>query len=306
MTMPIRVHAICLALNEEVFIDDQLKTLYPFCSGISVLTQYDRDWYGNRIAPDGTITRVLSHPDPDGKISLVVRRWRDETAARNHELIALSSRADRGVVPHGGAVDEIRRFHEPPDYFLIVDADEFYDVDTLGQVIEYVAATRPRAMRMHMHNYTRTWNRRIPKNEAPTCSFAFVRPGVLFQKWRIISLTEFALSGFVVNNQRWQWTRKQRILHALGLPRLISSAYHFSVCPAEIGVVHHAQWVGDSNRIRAKLNKSGNQLHNCAQFIEILENSPTIFIPNEDLPRNVREGRWPEHFFDHSPPAQYE
>ena len=41
--MSLRIHAIVLALNEEVFIANQLNTLYPFCCGISVITQYDRD-----------------------------------------------------------------------------------------------------------------------------------------------------------------------------------------------------------------------------------------------------------------------
>src|SRR3984893_10884795 len=96
-----RIHAIVLALNEEVFIENQLRTLYPFCSGISVLTQYDRDWYGRRVVPDRTLELVANFPDPEGKIHLVLRRWRDQPAALNCEIGALSSRAAKGVPSHG-------------------------------------------------------------------------------------------------------------------------------------------------------------------------------------------------------------
>ena len=37
--MTLRLHAIIMALNEEIFIENQLRTLYSFCSGISILTQ---------------------------------------------------------------------------------------------------------------------------------------------------------------------------------------------------------------------------------------------------------------------------
>ena len=46
-----------------MLIENQLRTLYPFCSGISVLTQYDRDWYGNTIEPDRTADLVLKFPE---------------------------------------------------------------------------------------------------------------------------------------------------------------------------------------------------------------------------------------------------
>src|SRR6266513_4050250 len=105
--MPLRIHAIVLALNEEVFIENQLRTLYPFCSGISVLTQYDRDWYGNAVKPDRSAELVLNFPDPEGKIHLVVRRFPDEAAARNAEMLALSASPDRRVMSHGSPMSRI-------------------------------------------------------------------------------------------------------------------------------------------------------------------------------------------------------
>ena len=78
LTNPLRVHAIIIALNEEQFIEQTLVPLYEQCSGISVITQYDRNYYGERVVPDATVQKVLSFPDPAGKISLVVRRYTDE------------------------------------------------------------------------------------------------------------------------------------------------------------------------------------------------------------------------------------
>src|SRR5258708_15091841 len=100
LDMNLRVHAIILALNEEVFIQNHLRTLYPFCSGISVLTQYDRDWYGKPVKPDRTVELVSNFPDPEGKIHLVVRRFPDEAAARNCEMLVLSSNTHRQIMYH--------------------------------------------------------------------------------------------------------------------------------------------------------------------------------------------------------------
>src|SRR5436309_1320731 len=157
-----RIHAIVLALNEEVFIENQLRTLYPFCSGISVLTQYDRDWYGNAVTPDRTAELVLKFPDAEGKIHLVVRRFPDEAAARNAEILALTSRPERSVMSHGPSENRMREFHRWPDYFWIVDADEFYDPESIPRIFEYLRQRRPRGMRVNGFNYVKSWNRRVP------------------------------------------------------------------------------------------------------------------------------------------------
>src|SRR5215470_17140628 len=102
--MSLRIHAIILALNEEVFIINQLNTLYPFCTGISVLTQYDRDWYGERVSPDRTAELVMNHPDPEGKIHFIIRRSPDEAAARNAEMLARAIRPDRKIISHGSSI----------------------------------------------------------------------------------------------------------------------------------------------------------------------------------------------------------
>ena len=95
----LRIHAIIIALNEEDFIKETIKPIYELCSGISVVTQYDRDYYGKKVKPDNTVNHVLDIDDPDGKIHLVVRRYNDETASRNHEMKAIMFNAAKGIQP---------------------------------------------------------------------------------------------------------------------------------------------------------------------------------------------------------------
>ncbi len=85
----IRIHVICIALNEEDFITQFVRTMYPFCSGISIVTQYDRDYYGEMVVPDNTVRWALDFPDPEAKINVVARRYNDETASRNHEMMSI-------------------------------------------------------------------------------------------------------------------------------------------------------------------------------------------------------------------------
>lgn len=296
--MALRIHALCLALNEEVFISQQMEFLYPFCSGISVLTQYDRDWYDRRVPPDATVSKVLAHPDPEGKIHLVVRRWRDETAARNQEMLSLLGRPHAGVTPHAVSREALRRQHAPPDYFMIVDADDFFDVDEIEGVLDYLERTRPRALRMYCRNYIHTWNTYIVPEEAPTGNFVFARPGLLFERWRIPRLREFAWNGFRYNVPRRWWKRRQRVMAALGICDLVERSYGFAICPPEVGVLHHAQWIGHRSRIDEKLTKSSVQVNNDPRFVEILEAKPTVHVATEDLPRNIREWEWPPEFFE--------
>ncbi len=219
--MSMRIHAICLALNEGPLIGTQLRTLYPFCSGISILTQYDRDWYGRRVRPDGTLDIVANFPDPEGKIHLVLRRFPDEAAARNHEMLAIAAHPAARVQSHGRDLADIRAFHSPPDYFLIVDADEIYDEATFPRIIDYLSLRRPRGMRVVGQNYIGTWNRRVPMREIPFVHFGFLRPGVLFCNRRWVS---------------WNESRLQKALRILRVPDFSGRVFGFVTCPPEVGV----------------------------------------------------------------------
>jgi hypothetical protein len=229
-----RIHAIVLALNEEQFIEHQLRTLYPFCAGISIVTQYDRDWYGDAVEPDSTVPRVLGFPDPEGKLHLVVRRLPDEAAARNSEMLSLISRPHRQVMSHGSSPERIRQFHQPPDYFWIVDADELYDPETLPAILEYLQKHRPRGMRVHGYNYVKTWNRRVPSEVVQFCHFGFIKPGILFKMRRTVS---------------WNESRLAKLLQILRLPDFSARIWGFIECPWSVGFFHHGCWLGTKQRL---------------------------------------------------------
>lgn len=284
--MDLRIHAIVLALNEEPFIENQLRTLYPFCSGISVLTQYDRDWYGKLVVPDRTLELAANFPDPEGKIHLVLRRWRDQAAALNCEIAALSSEPDRGIMSHGTARDDIRRFHATPDYFWIVDSDEVYDPATVPAMLEYLSQRRPRGMRVHGYNYLKTWNRRVPMEAVRFCQFGFVRPKMQFSSIRTVSFNE---------------SRFQKLLKLLCLPDVSARMWGFIECPKDVAVFHHGSWLGDKVRLRAKAAKSAHTWINKDDYADSLKEYRTEFIATAALPSSIRSAPWPVGYLEDNP-----
>lgn len=279
--MSLRIHAIVLALNEEVFIANQLNTLYPFCCGISVITQYDRDWYGKPVVPDRTAELVMNHPDPEGKIHLVVRRSPDEAAARNAEMLAVAARPDRGIMSHGSPIERIRAFYRPPDYFLIVDADEFYDPATLPAMLEYLARKRPNGMRVNGVMYLGSWNNRIPRGTVPFCHFGFLRPGILFEMRRTVS---------------WNESRLGKLLRILHLPDVSARLWGFIECPTEVGVFHHGCWLGSRARLMQKASRSSHPEINHPGYAGDVMKYPAEIIANAQLPSSIRDAAWPASY----------
>ncbi len=286
--MALRIHAIVMALNEDVFIANLLDSLYPYCRGISVLTQYDRDWYGKPVTPDRTAQLVLDHPDPEGKIHLVARRWRDQAAALNCEMAALSANAAKGVVSHGSDADAIKSFHRTPDYFWIVDADEFYDPATVPRMLDYLERRRPRGMRVHAYNYVTTWNRRVPMEEVRFCQFGFVRLGVRFTTIREISWNEHRLS---------------KLLRLLRFPDISARLFGFIECPKDVAIFHHGCWLGGRDRLQAKGAKSAHTWANAPDYAASVSRHRFEWVPASTLPSSIRKGHWPDDYFEAQPPA---
>ncbi len=281
--MKLKVHAIVLALNEENFITNQLRMLYPFCSGISVVTQYDRDWYGRPVKPDGTLDLVANFHDPEGKIHLIVRRFPDEAAARNSEMLALTSHPARGVMSHGAPTRRIREFHDSPDYFLIADADEFYDPATFPKVLGYLAERRPRGMRVHGFNYVKSWNQRVPMEVVRFCHFGFLRPGSLFKMRRTVT---------------WNESRFAKLLQSLNLPDFSARLWGFIECPPEVGVFHHGCWLGGVERLREKSSKSSHPEINVDSYPGDVASIAWDYVRTSDLPSSIRDVSWPSGFLD--------
>lgn len=276
------LHAIILALNEEAFIKVQLDTIYPICNGISIITQYDRDWYGKPVTPDLTVPIILNYPDPDGKINLVIRKLPDEAAARNMEMLSFNKRSFTKIQSHGRSIDDIKKFHKPPDYFWIIDADEIYDISTLPAIINYLIEKQPKGMRLTGYNYLRTWNNRVPRHVVDFTHFGFLKPGQLFEQRRVIN---------------WNESRLSKLFKLLRLPDFSAKLFGFINCPEHVGVFHHACWLGDNERINDKFAKSSH-----SESKEWLPGSvdafKSEFIPTNQLPLNIQQAKWPNSFFN--------
>jgi len=280
-----RIHAICIALNEQDFIVELLKSLYPFCSGISIITQYDRDYYGKIVAPDNTVRYALDFPDPEGKVHVVARRYNDETASRNHEMMSIMCNGSKGIKPHGVPLEQVQGFFEPPDYFLIVDADEIYDVDTFPAIVEYLEKKKPKAMRVSAYEYGFNWNMRVPADTWIHHQFGFVKAGVLFEERRVITWNEY---------------RIKKLLSRLRLsPHLSNKILGYIDCPREVGMFHHGAYVRrDKQKLIEKMTKHSHPENHDPNYLENILKQKYDFIPTDQLPRNIREGVWPPQFWD--------
>ncbi|MDQ8004884.1 MAG: hypothetical protein REI64_08805 [Pedobacter sp.] len=278
--MPLKIHAIILALNEEDFIIPQLDTLYNFCSRISIITQYDRDWYASFVKPDNTANLILNYPDPHGKIHFTVRRLPDEAAARNMEMLSFNGKPYKGTISHGRAFNEIIDFHEAPDYFWIVDADEIYDIQTIPSILKYLEQKKPRGMRVTGYNYVENWHQRIPNSIIDFTHFGFIKPNLLFEQRRTIS---------------WNLQRLSKLFKILRLPDLSDNIYGFINCPKEVGVFHHACWIGDKERIWNKFQKSSHS-ESKTWDTESVKDFKFENIPFNELPTNIQNANWPINF----------
>lgn len=278
----LKIHAIILALNEETFIKAQLDTIYSFCNNISIITQYDRDWYGKKVGPDATVPIVLDYPDPMGKINLVVRRLPDEAAARNMEMLSFNKKSFKKIRSHGRSEIEIAAFHNPPDYYWIIDADELYDISTIPAIINYLSEKRPRGMRVTGYNYLRTWNNRVPRDVMDFTHFGFLKPGVLFEQRRVVS---------------WNESRLSKLFRMFKLPDYSTKLFGFIICPESIGVFHHACWIGNNKRIGEKFDKSSHQ-ESQEWKPDSVDAIKSVFVPTDQLPLNIQHAAWPKSFFN--------
>lgn len=281
----VRVHAIMIALNEEDFIYENLRVLYPHCSGISIITQYDRDYYGKAVTPDQTAQKVLSFPDPKGKIHLVVRRYNDETASRNHEMESILIDPSRNIQSHGVSIEDIKAFHRAPDYFLVVDADEIYDMATFPAIIEYLAKKKPTGMRVSAYEYGWNWNRRVPSEVYIHHHFGFIKAGVLFKQRRVVSWNEIRL--------------KHVLKKCKANPAIVSKIFGFIDCPWEVGNFHHGAYVRrNKEKMIEKMNKHSHLENHDPDYLENILSQRYEFIETSQLPINIQQGKWPEEFFE--------
>jgi hypothetical protein len=232
------VHAIYAVLDEVPLFRASVASIYPFVSGITVITAHDRDWMGAPRAASSLVATILARDvDPERKIDLIVTSEINEARARN--------RAMDYAAPRARSVRVVRQHdHDPgfapPDYFLIVDADEIYEAADLQRLIAYVARDRRRVYRVPCVRYFKRWNYRIAGYE---WAFAFVRAD-----WRIRH----------IRGRRASFGRRA-LARLPGVPVTLRSALRgFVDIPPEVGVFHHGSYVGPRSRIEAKLGSFGH------------------------------------------------
>jgi hypothetical protein len=280
----IRVHAIILALNEEDFIYNCIDAIYPFCSGVSVVTQYDRNWRGEMLVPDNTVSNVLSYPDREGKISLVVRRHIDEAIARNAEMRSIFTQGSFSINPHDATRKQITHRYSPPDYFMIIDADELMDGETIPNVFTWVSRSNAKTINMYGYEYARTWNERVPAEYFMNYRTVFMKAGNYFHARRVASLRLMTIASLL---------RKIRMPQAL-----INKMLRVATVPKEVGVFHHGALIKSPEKLamRAK-NHSEKTDYGHADTWQLGRDQNTEKIPLADLPKSIRNGNWPEAYF---------
>jgi len=114
--------AACYCTYDDTeWLHASLESVYPVIDAIYVLVS-SRPWNGAYTSPDKTIQLVESFPDPLKKIRLVRGDWASEVEQRNFGLRLLAS--------------------EGHSHCFIIDADEIYDTDALGRMLQ-LAKSRP-------------------------------------------------------------------------------------------------------------------------------------------------------------------
>ena len=98
-------------------------------------------------------------PDPDRRVQLLIERETNEARSRNRAMdFAVGSRRSRARCVLQSDID---RPLEPPDDFLIIDADEVYEAGAIDRLRAYVAQ-RPRAVyRIGARRYFKRWTYRV-------------------------------------------------------------------------------------------------------------------------------------------------
>ncbi len=289
------VHAVYHALNDEEFFAASLSSVYPFVSGVTVVTRYDRDRHGGEVAPAGLVDLLLSRAlDPDRKVNLIVTTEGSEPGSRNRAMAFAAASAR--VVPPPPATATITE----PDLFWHVDADEVYDPADVVRLFAWVGEHRARAYRLQLRTYFRTWNWRVEEKGSfvaltrPGFSFGHVRdpyPSVWLRGW-----AKLARMGVVSEQQA-----RRRVGELL--------------VPASVAVCHHGSYVGPREKIEAKLKRSAHRFETVDGWLEQTWDTwtpqardfhPThpsrfpsaVHVPTGQLPPAIRDHRWPQGWIE--------
>lgn len=271
-----RLSAILLLFKEEAFIEACVNAIYPVVDSICVTTQYDHNYDGQVLPPDGSIAKLLSLPDPENKIRITINRnlsifpGDDSEARLRNVAMSLDPKAD---------------------YYLIVDSDEIWPTQILRQCWQEVQRTKWAGYKISSYTYFRQWNYRIVEAEDGLRLFAFLKRGFYFKTLRSVD---------------WRgWPRWKEYLRKGRKPKVI----HF---PREWRL-HHGSCVGDETRMMTKLKNYGHNTSVNPEWMDQVWNkfTPQIrnfhYIPKRankfeslltlssgEIPEEIKRCQWPK------------
>lgn len=276
-----RLAAIMLLFKERAFVEASIRAIYPVVDAIVCPTRHDRNFAGKELAPDDTLDVVLKIPDPDNKIKIVIDRGLTQVRHGDNSEARLRNTA--------------MDLEPKADYYLIVDSDEVWPVDTLRQCWQHVQATKWAGYRVSSWTYFKTWNYRIVEPAPGYRPLAFLRRGFYFLHDRQVNWRGSA---------RWaEYLRKGRKPKTAQLP----SEWR----------LHHGSCVGDDERILTKLRNYGHasgidptwydrvwknfdpgitNLHYFPKSKHLYER--LITIPTPELPGEITRCEWPEGWIE--------
>ena len=220
---PIRIHAIYAVAGDEDMFPASLRSIYDQVDGITVITGYDRDWSGAAWSSDRLVDLLLtvaSTPIAGSRSLSNVRRTRPGAGT----VPWTSPQAPRGHVGYGVSRRSIARC-VPPDYFLIIDADEVYEAGAVDRLRDYVRR-RPGGSIALAHRYFKHWTYRVTGLEY---SISLVRADVRLPYLRrlIVPVSRRAIA-------RIPGCRRAARDLALG----------YRDVPPDVAVFHHGSYVG--------------------------------------------------------------
>jgi hypothetical protein len=275
-----KLAAVLLVFKESSFLEACYSAIYPVVDILCVVSSYDRNLQRKAIDPDDTLEKLLSLPDPQNKVRLIMSR-------------------DSRFVPGNESESQLRNIailNAPEaDYYLIVDSDEIWETAVLRQAWQNVQDTGWAGYRVYSHFYFKKWNFRAVEPGEGYRPFVFLRHGFQFLQQRQIN-----------------WRCPARYLEYLRKGRKPKTVY----LPKDIRL-HHGSSVGDDLRMQTKLaNYSHAHEVDPDWFKDIWVNPPyeeaarhyikgqvdlfekICYIPTENLPMEIKKYVWPEGWID--------
>jgi hypothetical protein len=285
-----RIHAIYAVAGDEDMFPASLRSIYRQVDGITVITGYDRDWSGAPRRSDELVDGLLHGGlDPDRRVQLIIERETNEARSRNRAMdFAAGTDRSRLVRRQSGSDRQM----VPPDYFLIIDADEVYEAGAMDRLRDYVTQ-RPRPIyRIGARRYFKHWTYRVTGLEY---SISLVRADVRLPYLRRLLVP----------------ASRRALARIPGLPaRARDAALGYHDVPPDVAVFHHGSYVGPRRRITDKLASFGHAHEIADHWIEDVWDGfepsmrnfnpayPTVFpacesIDPEELPTEIRDHPWP-------------